>query len=205
RAIAQPAIISTSSLRSIIVKLRSTAAMNDGSLLAKLRSISSSSDALRPVFKLPVQGATPQTIGLIGRIGLDRIVQVSLREGMTAEDAVRSLSGNQAFEYIEPNYKYHIQSMKAGGEDATRHATANSFAVVIPNDPLFGSQWGLRNVHAPEAWEITEGDSTIHIGFVDTGVDWLHPDLQFQFAVNPTEDINHNGLFDAWPADSIGK
>ena len=160
RAIAQPAIISTSSVRSIIVKLRTPAAMKDASLLAKLRSISSSSDALRPVFKLPVQGATPQTIGLIGRIGLDRIVQIPLREGMTAEDAVRSLSGNQAFEYIEPNYKYHIQSMKAGGEDATRHATANSFAVVIPNDPLFGS--GGANVTASR-----RGDDTVASQILD--------------------------------------
>ncbi|HZK76435.1 MAG TPA: S8 family serine peptidase, partial [Candidatus Kapabacteria bacterium] len=75
---------------------------------------------------------------------------------------------------------------------------------VIPNDPLFYAQWWLENVHAPEAWQITEGDSTIHIGFVDTGVNWLHPDLKFQFAVNPAEDINHDGLFEAWPSDSLG-
>ncbi|HET6399939.1 MAG TPA: S8 family serine peptidase, partial [Candidatus Kapabacteria bacterium] len=33
---------------------------------------------------------------------------------------------------------------------------------------------------------------------------WLHPDLKFQFAVNPAEDINHDGLFEAWPSDSLG-
>ncbi|HEX5316852.1 MAG TPA: S8 family serine peptidase, partial [Candidatus Kapabacteria bacterium] len=170
------------------MKFRSVAAMGDSSVLAQLRSISASSDIMRPVFQRPV--ALPvNSIQQISTdtIGLNRIMQIPLREGITAQDAVRELSSRAEFEYVEPNYRYHIQS----GEN-------------VPNDPLFSAQWWLENVHAPEAWQITEGDSTIHIGFVDTGVNWLHPDLRFQFAVNPAEDINHDGLFEAWPSDSLG-
>lgn len=187
---AQPVVRSASvdSIRSIIVKFRSVAAMSDSSVLAELRSISASSDIMRPVFQRPVAPRTNSVQSIsTDTIGLNRIMQIPLREGITVQDAVREFSSRAEFEYVEPNYRYHIQS----GEN-------------VPNDPLFSAQWWLENVHAPEAWQITEGDSTIHIGFVDTGVNWLHPDLQFQFAVNPAEDINHDGLFEAWPSDSLG-
>ncbi len=182
-------------IRSIIVKFRSLAAMSDSSVLAHLRTISASSDIMRPVFaRPPMAKNSVQSIGF-DTFGLDRIMQIPLREGITAPDAVRALAGMSAFEYVEPNYRYHIQippPIEGGGQG------------VVPNDPLFDAQWWLENVHAPQAWTITEGDSTIHIGFVDTGVNWLHPDLKFQFAVNSAEDINHDGLFEAWPSDSLG-
>ncbi|HWF44754.1 MAG TPA: S8 family serine peptidase, partial [Candidatus Kapabacteria bacterium] len=172
--------------KSIIVKFRSAAGMTDPKLLALLASVSTSAHAIKPVFKRPPQqGMRVQNIAL-DDFGIGRIVQVPLREGLSAQDAVRALVNDTAFEYAEPNYRYHIEGK------------------VIPNDSLFDAQWWLRNIHAPEAWQVTEGDSTIKIGFVDTGVEWLHPDLVDQFAVDPLEDINHNGLFDPWPSDSIG-
>jgi hypothetical protein len=186
--------------RSIIVKFQTASAMHDAALAAKLRAVSASSDVLRPVFQLPKNGGGAQQVALGGQVELERIVQISLKEGLSAADAVKSIASASGVEYVEPNYRYHIQSAKSA--QSSKVETAQS---VTPNDSLFGSQWGLRSVHAPEAWEITEGDSTIHIGFVDTGVDWLHPDLKFQFAANTAEDINHNGLFDAWPVDSIRK
>jgi hypothetical protein len=88
----------------------------------------------------------------------------------------------EEIEYAEPNYIYHI--------DAAPSA----------NDSLYGEQWSHRVMHVPEAWQFTQGDTSIHIGFIDTGVEWDHPDLVGQFGVNPAEDINHNGLFDAWPS-----
>lgn len=51
-----------------------------------------------------------------------------------------------------------------------------------PNDPEFGQQWGLhqasdKDIDAPEAWDITKGNSSILLAIVDTGIDWNHPDL----------------------------
>src|SRR5665213_2967660 len=96
------------SIRSIIVKFRSVQAMSDSSVLAQLRRISTSSDIMRPMFQRPIaQTNSIQSIS-IDTIGLNRIVQVYLREGITAQDAVHALSGMSAFEYVEPNYRYHI-------------------------------------------------------------------------------------------------
>jgi WD40 repeat protein len=52
----------------------------------------------------------------------------------------------------------------------------------FPNDPLFGNQWALNqnldhDVNAPEAWDLERGDSSVIVAIVDTGVDWMHPDL----------------------------
>ncbi|MFH0778311.1 MAG: S8 family serine peptidase [Candidatus Eisenbacteria bacterium] len=51
-----------------------------------------------------------------------------------------------------------------------------------PNDEHFDLQWALsqdtdRDLNAPEAWDVERGDSSIIVGMIDTGVDWMHPDL----------------------------
>lgn len=48
---------------------------------------------------------------------------------------------------------------------------------VIPNDPLFQSQWHLARIQAPGAWDISAGSESIVVAVVDTGVDFTHPDL----------------------------
>ena len=58
------------------------------------------------------------------------------------------------------------------------------FAVVLgtawpalaSNDPIVGKQWGLVQVHAPEAWASSTGRD-VRIGIVDTGVFAGHEDL----------------------------
>lgn len=59
---------------------------------------------------------------------------------------------------------------------------------LIPNDPLFPSQWGLHNtgqsggtvdmdLDGPEAWDITTGDPSIIVVILDDGVQQDHPDI----------------------------
>lgn len=61
---------------------------------------------------------------------------------------------------------------------------------VVPNDPLFGQQWYLKNkgtitgsiegadVKATYGWDYTKGSENVTIAIVDTGVDYNHPDLE---------------------------
>ena len=59
----------------------------------------------------------------------------------------------------------------------------------VPNDPLFGSQWGLHNVaqalpnsnedcdaDAPEGWCVEQGCAEVIIAIIDEGCDMAHPD-----------------------------
>jgi len=46
-----------------------------------------------------------------------------------------------------------------------------------PNDPLFGTNWGLAKMSLPAAWDMTTGCSNIKIAIIDDGVQLNHPDL----------------------------
>ncbi len=66
------------------------------------------------------------------------------------------------------------------------------------DDPDYLEQWNIPAVKANEAWETATGKDIL-VGVVDTGIEYLHPDLKNQLWVNPGEDINNNGKFDPWP------
>ncbi len=86
-----------------------------------------------------------------------------------------------------------------------------------PNDPRLSSQWAISALKMAEAWDITKGDSTIVIGFVDSGINYTHEDLAQSIWINPGEwgtsgelrnngvDDDGNGYIDDWRGwDFIG-
>jgi type VII secretion-associated serine protease mycosin len=81
---------------------------------------------------------------------------VRVRPGADVYAAAAQLRGMAAVRYAEPNLR----------RTASR----------VPNDPVLNQQWGLRNVQAAEAWDITTGGPIV-VAVVDTGVDGGHPDL----------------------------
>lgn len=87
-------------------------------------------------------------------------------------------------DWVEPNYVYE--------------------ADFIPNDPMVGSQWHIQKISSYTAWDITQGDTTMIIGMVDSGSDLDHPDLQANIKINynenPTNNIDddNNGYIDDW-------
>jgi subtilisin family serine protease len=85
--------------------------------------------------------------------------------------------------------------------------------VEIPNDPSFPKLYGMHNsgqtggtadadIDAPEAWDKTKGNPNLLIGVIDTGIDYLHPDLAVNIWTNPGEipgnklDDEGNGFID---------
>ncbi len=47
----------------------------------------------------------------------------------------------------------------------------------LPNDPYFPTEWHLSKIAAPDAWDVTTGNSGLIVAVLDTGVDSNHPDL----------------------------
>jgi subtilisin family serine protease len=64
-----------------------------------------------------------------------------------------------------------------------------------PNDPLFGEQGFLRQIHAPEAWTQSLGFEGVTVAVIDTGVDLDHPDLRDNIWRNVRE-VAGNGIDD---------
>jgi len=56
-----------------------------------------------------------------------------------------------------------------------------------PNDTFWPSQWGLRQLGLPRAWDLTRGEPSVVVAVVDTGIDASHPDLRS--AVLPGLDV----------------
>lgn len=57
-------------------------------------------------------------------------------------------------------------------------------AILTPNDPYFGKQWGMTKIDAPGAWDITQGSSDVRIAICDTGIDQDHVDIKGKIAAN---------------------
>jgi len=102
-------------------------------------------------------------------------------------DAIDKLRKDPNVEFVEPDYLVK--------------------AVKTPNDPNFVQQYGMNNngqtggaidadIDAVEAWDVFTGNSEeIIIGVIDSGVDYLHPDLTDNIWQNLGE-IPDNGIDD---------
>jgi subtilisin family serine protease/subtilisin-like proprotein convertase family protein len=104
-------------------------------------------------------------------------------QGVSVADALRAYRASGLVQYAEPNYTVHL--------------------MLTPNDPQFGSLYGLHNtgqaggtsdadIDAPAAWDTTTGSSTVVVAVIDTGVDYTHPDLVNNIWINQGEIPNNN-------------
>lgn len=57
------------------------------------------------------------------------------------------------------------------------YSVKGEYNTVQSNDNYYSSQWGLRAINIPQTWNISTGSSSVVVGVIDSGVDWLHPDL----------------------------
>lgn len=107
------------------------------------------------------------------------IVQTDLETGMDVLDVTNRLSGHGTVTYAETDaIVFH------------KHA-------LIPNDPLFSSQWALNqsndiDMDGPEAWDITIGDDAVVVVILDDGAQQGHPDLH-QLAGSTFSGSGSNG------------
>jgi subtilisin family serine protease len=102
-----------------------------------------------------------------------------LAPGRSMAEALAALSRFPEVVAAQPDFERRIDSASA-------------------NDPywLDGSLWGLNRIGANQVWaSITTGGSNVVIADLDTGVNYLHPDLAANMWHNPNE-IPANGIDD---------
>ena len=115
---------------------------------------------------------------------LSRIVKVTFDNTISESNVLSLQNSDPSIEYIEKSSVYKIDS--------------------VPNDSLVSEQWGLQKIQAFDAWNVTEGVDTVLLAIIDTGIDYLHPDLRKKIYYNPGEigtdylgrDKRNNGIDD---------
>lgn len=140
-------------------------------------------------------------------LGNRRFQLVETEPGQSPREAVRELEADPAVVHAERDGYYHLDS--------------------IPNDPLFGKQWGLQNtglgidefsgalagadINVLSAWERTVGTPSTVVADIDSGYRFEHPDLANVAWTNPGEipgngiDDDHDGIVDdVHGADFVG-
>ena len=149
---------------------------------------------------------------------LDNIYKITIPELKSTGNApadifkfIEELKALPEVEYAEPNYVFSIGDFKPAGPEMSMLEAMNRPANselppgstgLIPNDPLYNSQWGIPATKIDVVWNTTTGDSTAVIAILDTGVDWQHPDLAANIWQNKQEipgngiDDDGNGLID---------
>lgn len=106
---------------------------------------------------------------------LEGIYRLDLAKGSDVLAAVAALSANAAVEWAEPDYLAH--------------------PIATPDDPLFSLQWGLSQIEASAAWDISTGSAALPIALIDSGLDFDHPDMASKIWTNAGE-VAGNGLDD---------
>lgn len=98
---------------------------------------------------------------------LSRIMAIKVSSPVTADILKLELAGEDGVVYVQAGVRYKINN--------------------TPNDSLAGQQWALERIGAYDAWQITEGSDTVIVSVIDTGIDYLHPDLQNKISLNSGE------------------
>lgn len=107
---------------------------------------------------------------------------------LTTAQLIARLKQDPAVDVAEPDYFVYANS-------------------TTPNDTRFGELWGMNNtgqtggtpdadIDAPEAWDRLTGNGSVIVGDIDTGVDYLHPDLAANMWRNLKEANGVGGVDD---------
>ncbi len=70
-----------------------------------------------------------------------------------------------------------------------------------PNDFLLPAQWHHEAINSLRGWGIVNGSDDVVIGIIDSGVEYIHPDLAPIMWVNEAEDLNGDGTYSMYDMD----
>eukprot|EP00951_Prasinocladus_malaysianus_P019310 scaffold155779_cov46-Prasinocladus_malaysianus.AAC.2 len=123
--------------------------------LTKSASVSVASAGASALSLASISSATDATV--LTKLG------VVVIDSYNADATTASILSNPDFEYAEPDFEVHISD-------------------TIPNDPSYGSLWGMPRIGAPSAWDVTTGDSSVVVCSVLLSIVGGRPKYNSSFA-----------------------
>jgi subtilisin family serine protease len=118
---------------------------------------------------------------VVERLPLPGLMRIKLDPRTNVAAAVAGLLQRPEVRYAQPNNRYSL--------------------LATPNDPSYSLEWGLGQISAPAAWDLSTGSDAVTVAVVDSGVQYTHPDISPNVWANPSEtadgvDNDGNGLVD---------
>ncbi|RMF59542.1 MAG: hypothetical protein D6743_16140, partial [Calditrichaeota bacterium] len=139
--------------------------------------------------------------------GVERIFFAEIESKFELQDVLSLLRSAPEVEYAEPDYVGYASGVRVqAGADAS---------TIVPNDPQFVNQWGLKNngqafggkagkvgadINIEPAWDVTTGSEDILLAVLDSGIPPATPELSGRLLqgydyVNddpdPRDDLGH--------------
>ncbi len=131
---------------------------------------------------------TPESTYQDNERTIDRIFTLQIEPAdRTISSIINELKQSNVFDFVEENHTRKLHQSEP----------------IIVNDDSISSQWYHEFIETFEAWEITRGNPSVRIGFIDTGIEYQHPEFIDQTYINSREDINGNGKFEPWPVSEV--
>lgn len=99
-------------------------------------------------------------------------VAASVPAGETVSSFIAKLKSYKEVLIAEPNMRYELPDPPFKTDLQLMSETE------LPEGDLYKKQWGLKNIKAEEAWQITTGSPDVIVAIIDTGVDVEHPEFE---------------------------
>ncbi|MFZ4715744.1 MAG: S8 family serine peptidase [Bacteriovoracaceae bacterium] len=135
-------------------------------------------------------------------VSFGEFYKITVNSKSDLSSTIKALNEDPMIEYAEPNFIYRV----------------GDYEVDAPLDPKFNVLWGLKNtgnnepdkngnpsgvagvvgadIAALKAWDVTMGSKAVKIAVIDTGIDYNHPDLKNNIAINEAEKNGAAGVDD---------
>ncbi len=135
---------------------------------------------------------------------LHNIYKLEVTEPVKMFEVIEALKNDPNVEYAEPNYIFSIVEAKPASDILSENElkllhnseSYSSPTTLTPSDPLYPQQYWIPATQVDAVWDSTTGDTTQVIAILDTGVDWLHPDLADNIWINYAELNGITGIDD---------
>jgi subtilisin family serine protease len=112
---------------------------------------------------------------------LDKRDYIDLKDDRGVLDRVR---------YIEKDRLRHFDYRISPRNELSDTYCPDPLSLWTPNDPKYSNQWGPPCISLETAWNHEQGNQSIIIAILDSGIDTGHPDLQANF----DPDISWNAI-----------
>jgi subtilisin family serine protease len=160
----------------------------DGIELADHYLVTYSGDEADFRMRMRTLGVTVVRVWDALRIASVHGVQDNMLAALHADESIDSFARDVTLHWVHgatPMQNVHVQA----GLDAT--------SVAIPeNAEFYGIQWGLRQIHAAEAWSVSRGSAAVRVGVLDTGISPDHVDLAGKYDLDASINLSASNTAD---------